>query len=79
MALARRELAGKADFVVANPPFSAQWNAGPTKSTDDRFSAPGKLAPKTKAAILIGPLKAGRYEFVGEFHEATAKGVVIAE
>ncbi len=37
------------EAIVANPPFSAEWNAGPTKSTDDRFSAPGKLAPKTKA------------------------------
>ncbi len=37
------------EAIVANPPFSAQWNAGPTKSTDDRFSAPGKLAPQTKA------------------------------
>ena len=27
----------------------------------------------------IGPLKAGRYPFVDEFNEATAKGVVIAE
>jgi len=32
-----------------------------------------------KATIFIGPLKAGRYEFVGEYNEATAKGVVIAE
>lgn len=32
-----------------------------------------------KAVIYIGPLKPGRYEFVGEFHEATAKGVVIAQ
>lgn len=37
------------EAIVANPPFSAHWNAGPTKSTDDRFSAPGRLAPKTKA------------------------------
>jgi len=37
------------EAIVANPPFSAHWKAGPTKSTDDRFSAPGKLAPKTKA------------------------------
>lgn len=37
------------EAIVANPPFSAQWNASVTKSTDDRFSAPGKLAPKTKA------------------------------
>ncbi len=32
-----------------------------------------------KATIFIGPLKAGRYEFIGEYNEATAKGVVIAE
>lgn len=32
-----------------------------------------------KATIFIGPLKAGRYEFFGEYNEATAKGVVIAE
>ncbi len=32
-----------------------------------------------KASLFIGPLKAGRYDFVGEYHEATAKGVVVAE
>lgn len=32
-----------------------------------------------KASIFIGPLKPGRYEFFGEYHEATAKGVVVAE
>ena len=32
-----------------------------------------------KATIFIGPLKAGRYDFFGEYNEATAKGVVIAE
>lgn len=32
-----------------------------------------------KATIFIGPLKPGRYTFFGEYHEKTAKGVVIAE
>jgi plastocyanin len=32
-----------------------------------------------KATIFIGPLKAGRYDFFGEYNEATAKGVVVAE
>lgn len=32
-----------------------------------------------KATIFIGPLKPGRYPFVGEYNEATAKGVVVAE
>jgi plastocyanin len=37
------------------------------------------IAPKSKGTIFIGPLKAGRYPFVGEFNESTAKGVVVAE
>lgn len=39
-----------------------------------------KIIPgNSKATINIGPLKAGEYSFVGEFHEATAKGTLIAE
>ncbi len=39
-----------------------------------------KVIPaKSKGTVLVGPLKPGRYAFVGEFHESTAKGVVIAE
>lgn len=39
-----------------------------------------KVIPgKTKAVIRIGPLKPGKYPFVGEFHEDTAKGTVIVE
>ena len=39
-----------------------------------------KVIPgKTKAVVRVGPLKPGRYPFVGEFHEETAKGVLIAE
>lgn len=32
-----------------------------------------------KAVIYVGPLKPGRYPFFGEFHEDTAKGVLIAK
>ncbi len=39
----------KAEAIVANPPFSANWSANPLHSNDDRFSAYGKLAPKSKA------------------------------
>ncbi|WP_020538158.1 type I restriction-modification system subunit M [Lewinella cohaerens] len=37
------------EAVVANPPFSAKWSASPLFMSDDRFSAYGKLAPKSKA------------------------------
>jgi plastocyanin domain-containing protein len=39
-----------------------------------------KVVPgKSKGIVRIGPLKPGRYHFTGEYHESTAKGVVIAE
>ena len=39
-----------------------------------------KVVPAgAKVTIFVGPLKPGRYEFYGEYHEATAKGVVVAE
>lgn len=39
-----------------------------------------KLIPAGKTVtIFIGPLKAGRYPFFGEFNEKTARGVVVAE
>ena len=37
------------------------------------------VPPGSKVTVFIGPLKPGRYAFIGEYHEATAKGVVIAE
>lgn len=33
----------------------------------------------SKGVVFIGPLKPGRYPFFGEFNQATAQGVVIAE
>lgn len=39
-----------------------------------------KVIPgKSKGIVRVGPLKPGRYPFFGEFHEATAKGTLIAE
>ena len=39
-----------------------------------------KVIPgNSKAAIFIGPLKPGSYEFFGEFHQATAQGRIVAK
>lgn len=39
-----------------------------------------KVIPaKSKVPVFVGPLKPGRYPFVGEYNEKTAKGAVIAE
>ena len=35
------------------------------------------IAGKSTATIFIGPLKPGRYHFVGEYNEATAKGTIV--
>lgn len=37
------------------------------------------IAGGKDATVRLPALKAGRYEFVGEYHEDTAKGVVIVE
>ncbi|KKB42086.1 type I restriction-modification system subunit M [Bacillus thermotolerans] len=37
------------EAVVANPPYSAKWSGDTTFLEDERFSAYGKLAPKSKA------------------------------
>jgi hypothetical protein len=39
-----------------------------------------KVVPgKSKVPVYIGPLAPGRYPFIGEFNQKTAKGVVVAE
>jgi plastocyanin len=37
------------------------------------------IAGKSSATIMIGPLTAGRYPFVGEYNEKTAQGVIVAK
>ena len=41
------------DAIVANPPFSAHWNASPLMMNDDRYSQYGKLAPSAKADMAF--------------------------
>jgi type I restriction enzyme M protein len=44
-----RHLGMRFEAVVANPPYSANWSADEKFLEDERFSAYGKLAPKSKA------------------------------
>ena len=37
------------------------------------------IAGKSTATIFIGPLKPGRYSFVGEYNEKTAQGVIVVQ
>jgi plastocyanin len=39
-----------------------------------------KIVPAgSEASVIIGPLKAGEYPFVGEYHEDTAKGKIVVK
>lgn len=37
------------------------------------------INPKGKLNLVIGPFKAGEYDYFGEFHMSTAQGKLIAE
>lgn len=37
------------------------------------------LAPGASSAVIIAPLRAGRYEFFDEFHPETSQGTIIVE
>lgn len=37
------------------------------------------VAGNSTIKIYIGPLKPGRYPFIGEFNQATAQGVIVAK
>lgn len=51
----------------------------PEEFHSDSLKREKVIAGKSKGVVLVGPLKAGSYSFMGEFHEATAKGIVIAQ
>lgn len=37
------------------------------------------VAPGAKIVVYVGPLKAGRYEFFGDFNPATARGWLVVQ
>jgi plastocyanin len=53
-----------------------------TDPTPEEFESPDLKREKviqggSEATIYVGPLKAGRYEFFGEFNPKTARGFII--
>jgi len=59
-------------YVINDDPTPEEFESLPMKVE--------KVIPgKSKAVVRIGPLDPGRYEFIGEFNQDTAKGVMIAE
>lgn len=54
-------------------------DATPEEFESHPMKAEKVIPGKSKATVRVGPLKPGKYPFVGEFNESTAKGVLIAE
>ena len=68
--------------VKANQPFKIRVrNEDPTSEEFESKSMIIEkfLGPKRTLTLNLGPLKPGTYEFFGDFHQDTAKGIVIAE
>ena len=58
--------------VVNDDPTPEEFESHPMKVE--------KVIPgKSKGVVRIGPLTPGKYPFIGEYHESTAKGTVTAE
>ena len=58
--------------VINADPLSEEFNSAALK-------AEKVIAGSSQGVVRIAPLKPGTYEFVGEYHEETAKGRLIAE
>ena len=56
-------------------------NQDPTPEEFDSFALNREkiVFANSKGIVFIGPLKPGRYEFIGEFNQESAKGVVVVE
>ena len=58
--------------VINSDPTPEEFESHPLKVE--------KVIPgNSKATVQFGPLKAGKYKFIGEFNQGTAQGVVVAE
>lgn len=51
----------------------------PEEFEGTNFDAEKVIPGRSKAAILVGPFAPGQYEFIGEFHQETAQGLLIVE
>jgi len=58
--------------VINDDPLSEEFDSSALKVEK-------VIAGKSQGTVHISPLNPGRYDFIGEYHDQTAKGHVIAE
>lgn len=61
----------KVKLVVSNE------DATPEEFESHELNREKIVAGNSRISVYVGPLKPGRYQFFGEFHMATAQGVLI--
>lgn len=54
-------------------------DSGPEEFESHDLKREKIVAGGKEIRVVIGPLKPGEYKFFGEYHEATAKGVVVVK
>jgi len=54
-------------------------DAAPEEFESHELNREKVIPGNSKGAVFIGPLAPGKYPFIGEFHDKTARGVLIAE
>lgn len=66
--------AGKKVKLVVN-----NMDSTPEEFESHQLNREKVIAGNAKATIYVGPLSPGKYPFWGEFHDKTARGVIVAE
>ena len=66
--------AGKKIKLVVN-----NLDSTPEEFESHQLNREKVIAGNAKSTIYVGPLSPGKYAFWGEFHENTARGVLVAE
>ena len=51
----------------------------PEEFESNDFPAEKIVMPNGRMSLFVGPLKAGRYHFYGDFHQPTAQGTLVVE
>ena len=62
-----------AEFIIVNTDASAE------EFDSDSLKVEKVVSGNSRGTVRIRPLPPGRYPFMGEYHEETAKGVVVAD
>lgn len=68
--------------VPANTKFKIiihNEDATPEEFESTDFNREKIVFPNSSITVYVGPLRAGKYGFFGDFHQDTAKGLLIAD